>query len=109
MADFQTIGDAVQELLTEQRFLLNATTDPTVREQINARIEDLDEHLDDLIDTSWDQFKASNQYNDALAKLNAACDAVNAARKRLQDVDTALKTVDQVIGGLVQLLKFAGV
>jgi hypothetical protein len=96
-----TLGQQLNELIIQQKALLDATTDPREVDKIKARIEDLDEQRGDLIDNSWDN--TTQDYKDVVAKIAEATDALNKARKGLEDIDAALKIVDAAVSALASL------
>lgn len=98
-----TLGEQFSDLIDQQNALLAATTDPIERNKIHIRIEEIAEQLDKVIDTSWDQTK--QEYIDATKALGDAADAVNKARKGLENVDAALKAVDEAISMIASLIK----
>lgn len=100
-----TLGQQLNELIRQQKALLDATTDPREADKINARIEDLDEQRERLIDNSWDN--TTQDYKDVVAKLAEATDALNKARKGLEETDKALKFVDAAVSAIASLVPLA--
>jgi uncharacterized protein YukE len=96
-----TLGQQLSELIDQQKALLDATTDPRAADKINARLEDLDEQRERLIDNSWDQ--TTSEYQNVVAQLSCATKALKNARKGLQDIDAALKLVDSAVSAIASL------
>jgi len=96
-----TLGQQISALIDEQTTLLVTTTDPLEADKIKARIEDLNEQLDRLIDNSW--APTTPGYADVVKQLSDATDALNDARKGLKTIDDALKLVDTAISALATL------
>lgn len=101
-----TLGQQLNELIKQQQALLDATTDPREADKINARIEDLDEQRERLIDNSWDN--TTQDYIAAVAKLSEATEALKRARKGLEEIDQALKLVDMAISAIASLAPLLG-
>jgi cell division septum initiation protein DivIVA len=97
-----TLGQQISELIDQERKLRDATTDPQEKEKLRARIEDLDEQLEDLIDRSWPT--TTDQYQRAIAALGEASAAANKARKGLAKVDEVVGVIDQAIGAIATLI-----
>lgn len=95
-----TLGQQISALIDEQTTLLVTTTDPLEADKIEARIEDLNEQLDRLIDNSW---APTPEYEDVVKQLSDATNALNDARKGLKTIDDALNLVDTAISALATL------
>ncbi|MBP2315303.1 hypothetical protein [Azospirillum soli] len=102
MTTSQSLGNDIRLLLDELMDLLDET--PVDRKgPIYARIDELHELLDRLIDETIERKKA--EYDAAIADLGRANKAIKEARKRVKDLLEALEIVDKAVSAIAGLLK----
>lgn len=102
MTDFESLGKATQALIAEQNALLEETEDKEAREAIYARLNDLYDIMDGLIDKAIDAKKP--EYDAALKAAGKAVAEVKKAKQKIQKVVDAMKFVDDFLKAVTKLL-----
>lgn len=100
---YDTLGKGIRKLLYVQQDLLDETQDETLKGPIYVRIQQLYNLLDVLIDRALDA--KADEYKAAVEGVSQAVEAVQSARKRLEDTLEAMKAVDDFLKLAIRVAK----